>query len=322
MEELGYHPNALARSLRRGETKTIGLIIPEISNPFFAEIGRSIEAAAFELGYNLILGNSEEDPGKESLYVNVFRERQVDGMILVPSGHASEISFMELLDEGQPLVIVDREIPGIQADVVRVDHRRGAYQATRYLIELGHRRIGCVAGPVDLPSNTARIAGYRDALAEANLDNGDDMIWMGSFHPGDGSAGVKSFLGMPDRPTAVFCCNDMIAVGALHGAHEAGSQVPRDLSIIGFDNIELASFIIPPLSTVAQPIPDLGRAAARLLIDRIADRDRPVRKEILPTRLVVRGTTAGPARAAPMRGTNRASKRIAVSETREKRKGI
>ncbi|MBI5564673.1 MAG: LacI family DNA-binding transcriptional regulator [Chloroflexi bacterium] len=294
MEELHYRPNALARSLRRGQTHTLGLILPDSSNPFFAEIGHSIEAAAFEQGYSVVLCNTEGDLAKEALYVDVLSKKQVDGIIFVAAGEQTD-SLRALLHHKLPVVVVDRDLPDVEIDAVLTDNRQGGYLATKHLIDLGHTRIGCIAGPSHLTPSAQRVIGYRDALTEAGLPIVDDLITRGDFHPESGYLAARSLLDGPTAPTAIFACNDLMALGALRAVAEHGRRVPANFAIVGFDDIELASFTSPPLTTIAQPKSDLGRLAVQWLIERIADKARPARRELLPTRLIVRGTSGGQA---------------------------
>ncbi len=289
MEELHYRPNALARSLRRGQTHTLGLILPDISNPYFAEIGHSIETAAFEQGYSVILCNTEGDLDKEDLYVDVLSKKQVDGMIFVAAGDKTD-SLRALLRHKLPVVMVDRDLPDVEVDAVLADNRQGGYLATNHLIARGHRRIGCIAGPSHLTPSAQRVIGYREALIEADLPIDDDLIMRGDFHPESGYLAARALLDRIDAPSAVFACNDLMALGALRAARECNRHVPQDLAVVGFDDIELASFMSPPLTTIAQPKIDLGRLAVEWLIEHIADKSRPARRELLPTRLIVRGT--------------------------------
>jgi LacI family transcriptional regulator len=292
MKELGYRPNALARSLRRGETFTIGLILPDSANPFFAEIGRSIEDTAFRQGYNVILCNSENDLEKEQHYVDVLSKKQVDGILFVAAG--DQINSIEYcIHSGIPYVIIDRELSGLEADTVLIDNHQGGYLATQYLISLGHHRIACITGPSHLTPSAQRVTGYCDALRDYGLPVDDTLIVRGDFHPHSGWQAAFELLRLPDSPTAVFACNDLLAIGALNAAVASGRRVPADLAIVGFDDIELASYTNPPLTTVSQPKTEMGRVAFQLLIDRITANDRPVQRVVLPSRLIIRGSCGG-----------------------------
>lgn len=292
MEELGYRPNALARSLRRGETQTLGLILPDSANPFFAEVGRSIEAAAFETGYNVILCNTEGDLEKESLYVDVLMKKQVDGVIFVAAGDHSG-ALQAILKRGGLVVVVDRDLAGVTLDTVLSDNYQGGYLATRHLIALGHRRIACIAGPSNLTPSAQRVLGYRQALEEAGLPFDEGLLLRGDFHPESGRQATHTLLARPQAPSAIFACNDMMAIGALRAAAERGMRVPQDLAVVGYDDIELASFTNPPLTTVQQPKDQIGKTAVRLLLERFVQRDLPPRRELLPSTLIVRGSCGG-----------------------------
>jgi LacI family transcriptional regulator len=293
MSELNYRPNALAQSLRRGKTKTIGLILPDSSNPFFDEIGRSIEVEAFRLGYSVFLCNSERDAEKEELYVDVLSKKQVDGVIFISSIDRTDALEL-LLGQGMPVVIIDRDDrPDLNVDVVLVDNLEGGYLATRYLIGLGHRKIACVAGPSLVTPDVKRVFGYRDALSEAGIPFDENLVLLGDYHPESGQELSSLLLKRPDPPTALFMCNDLMAIGALRAAIQLGIRVPEDLSIVGFDDIELASYTNPALTTIAQPKAEVGSRAAQLLIEQISDRSRPCQRIVLPVRLVVR-ESSGP----------------------------
>ncbi len=289
MEELKYQPNRLARSLRRKDkrTHTIGLLIPDSTNPFFAEVLRGVEDASFDAGYNVILCNSDDNPDKELNYIDVLLSKQVDGIVLVSAGAHEE--SLELLSRRQgTAVVVDREFDGSDLDSVVVDNERGGYDATRYLIDLGHRRIGCITGPSLLTPSAGRIQGYRRALAEAQIPLDKTLIVPGDFRPQSGYASAKKLLKLIPPPTAIFACNDMMAIGALGAINQDGLKVPADLSLIGFDDITLASYSIPPLTTIAQPSHEMGLLATELLLQRLLDPSAPPRRVLLYPSIVVR----------------------------------
>lgn len=290
MDELGYRPNALARSLRRGETHTLGLILPDSSNPFFAEVAQNIEVAAFEQGYNVILCNAQGEPSKERLYLDVLQKRQVDGLILLSTGEDGE-SLSRALHRDIPIVMVDRDLPTADADVVLVDNRLGAAIAIDHLLHLGHRRIGCISGPSHITPSARRVSGYRDSLAGAGIAFDETLVVRGDFHPESGRAGALALLNRPDRPSAIFACNDLMAIGAVRAACELGFSVPEDVSVVGFDDIQLASYVTPPLTTVVQPKAGMARTAVHLLFERMADRSLPVRRQVLSPALVARASS-------------------------------
>jgi LacI family transcriptional regulator len=289
MEIVGYRPNALARSLRRGKTLTIGLILPDSSNPFFAEVGRVIEDEAYEQGYSVVLCNTEGDGEKESHYVKVLTEKQVDGIIFLAEGDRSEPLEL-LMDQRMAVVLVDEEVPDYKTavDTVVTNNYDGGFQATEHLIQLGHKKIACIAGPSPITLSAQRIKGYCDALKKHGIDYDENLVVKGDFHQESGYDQTKQLLSFENRPTAIFACNDLMAMGSLRAAFEMGFSVPRDLAILGFDDISFASYTIPPLSTISQPKDELGRLAVQLLIDRMTNDQHVFQQICLDTRLVVR----------------------------------
>jgi LacI family transcriptional regulator, galactose operon repressor len=293
MAALNYRPNALARSLRQGKTNTIGLVLPDSANPFFAEISRGIEYEAFKQGYSVFLCNTELDTQRELFYVDVLSKKQVDGIIFVAAGdQADSLDF--LVRQNMPVVMIDRDLPNVQVDVVLTDHERGGFLATSHLIELGHKRIACIAGPSSITPSAERITGYRRALEQANLPYDENLIIRGDYHAQSGMEITHSILKMNPRPTAIFALNDLMALGALRAAAEAGFSIPRDLAVVGYDDLELAQFTNPPLTTIAQPKKEIGAQAVTLLVDRIARKSRSPSRLVLPPELVVRRSTKEP----------------------------
>jgi LacI family transcriptional regulator len=288
VNEVGYRPNILARSLRSGETKTIGLIVPDNSNPFFAEIARHIEDVGFERGYSLILCNSDNSQKKQSTYVDVLLSKRVDGIILISAGE-KEDDLSGLFETGIPVVIADREIPEMFADIVLVDNEAGGYIATKYLIDLGHRRIACVTGPSKVSPSAHRVSGYKRALDEAGLMLDPALIVPGDFSLQSGEVALNELLALKQPPSAVFVCNDLMAIGAIRAAFDHGLRIPDDLSIIGFDDILLAPATFPALTTIAQPKLEIARTTTELLIQRMQEREAGERKRVLLTpQLVIR----------------------------------
>lgn len=288
MEALNYQPNRLARSLRRKDkrTHTLGLLIPDSMNPFFAEVLRGVEDASFDANYNVFLCNSDNRPEKELDYIEVLVSKQIDGIILVSAGTTDSL---ELLDRRKvTTVVVDRQLGETKHDSVMVENDLGGQIATKHLIDLGHERIGCITGPSSLTPSAKRIRGYHQALEDANISIDESLIVQGDFRPQSGYLVMKELLRLPSPPTAIFACNDMMAVGAMRATNEQNSSVPGDLSVIGFDDILLASYTIPSLTTVAQPSYEMGLIAAEILIKRLQDTDSPPRHEILLPTLVER----------------------------------
>jgi LacI family transcriptional regulator len=291
MQTLNYQPNSLARSLRMGLSKSIGLIVPDISNLFFAEIARAIEDAGYQHGYSVILCNTDDDPQKEATYVDVLRAKQVDGVIFISAGGISE-GVNKLLEAHIPMVVIDREIPNIAADIVLVDNLQGGYLAARHLIETGHRRIACIAGPSDLTPSNQRLVGYQRALVEASLDCDERLVVRGDFHAETGYKAALDLLQIDPRPTAIFACNDMMAIGALHAAYALKIRVPEDLAIVGFDDIELVSYVYPPLTSMAQPKQEIGKMAVDLIMERIHFPASLSRTIVLQSQLILRQSSS------------------------------
>jgi LacI family transcriptional regulator len=293
MRELGYVPDATARSLRIGRTDTIGLVVPDNSNPFFAALARWIEEAGFESGYTTILANSNERPDREHRYVSTLVSKRVDGLILSPSrGDHGTLSRL-LQNANIPVVVVDRDAALPNADVVLYDNEGGSFEATRYLLELGHTRIGCVAGPADASSATERVTGFRRAIAEAGLP--EQLVVEADFHFTGGREATARLLDTGQQFTALFAANDLMAAGTIRELEARGIAVPDDVSVIGFDDAPLAEMISPALTTMRQPLQEMAHAAVSLLLSRVTSGDggAPVRK-VLATSLVIRDSTARP----------------------------
>jgi len=291
VDELGYQPNVLARSLRRGETHTIGMIVPDSANPFFAEVARGVEDTSFEQGYSVILCNSDGNLEKELLYTNVLAEKQVDGILFMAAGVSTE-HIRALQERRMPLVVVDRDIPGVTVDSVLTDNARGGWMATCHLLDLGHRCIGCIAGPSDVTPSAERVTGYQQALDEGGISLDEALIVKGDFQYESGYQAMRQFLAMDDPPTAIFACNDLMAIGAIRAALELGRQVPAGLSVVGFDDVRLASFANPPLTTVVQPKYEMGVVATAMLLERMRDQDIPPRRRMLDISLLIRQSTS------------------------------
>jgi LacI family transcriptional regulator len=290
MEELGYQPNLVARSLRRGRTHTIGMVAPDSSNPYFAEIAHAVEAAAFAQGYSVILCNTQMDMAREAFYANVLLEKRVDGIIFVAAGDSAQ-QIRALQQRRQPIVLVDRDVQGVAADAVTMDNTRGARQAVEHLLALGHRRIACISGPSAVTPSSRRIGGYTEALSAAGLPVDAELIVRGDFQFESGLRLADQLLDHPQPPTAIFASNDLMAVGVIHAVLRRRLRVPEDISVVGFDDIRLAAYINPALTTVAQPKELLGQTATRLLLERIDNPDWPPRVVTLETALVVRQST-------------------------------
>jgi len=291
MDELGYQPNLLARSLRQGKTHTIGMIIPDNANPFFAEMARGVEDTSFEQGYSVILCNSDGNLDKELLYANVLAEKRVDGILFVVAGLSTK-RILDLQARRMPLAVVDRDLPDAAVDSVLTDNAQGGWLATHHLVELGHHRIGCITGPSDITPSAERITGYRQALDENGIPVDKALIVRGDFQYDSGYQAASQLLQMDDPPTAIFACNDLMAIGVMSAALKLGLHIPADLSVIGFDDVRLASFANPPLTTIVQPKYEIGVIATTMLLERMHDLEMPARRRVFETNLLVRQSTA------------------------------
>jgi LacI family transcriptional regulator len=297
MEEMGYRPNVLARSLRQGKTKTLGLILPDSANPFYAELGHALENAAFIRNYNVILCNTGSSIDREHLYLDLLLDKQVDGIIL-DTEEKDPCEIKNRLPNDYPIVLVDRDFSENIFDTVLTDNTLGGYLATHYLIELGHTRIACVTGPLSLLGAAHRLQGYQKALAEFGIPVVPGLIDYGDFAAGSGHQAAQRLLKLPEPPTAVFVGNDMMAIGFLRSAIEMRFRIPEDISIVGFDNLELCVYLHPTLTTFAQPKTEIGDKTIRLLLNRIKNPKLPPREILIPPKLIIREST-GLCRANP-----------------------
>jgi LacI family transcriptional regulator len=298
IDELGYQVDLAARGLRVGATRTVGLIVPNISNPFFGEVARAIEHALTERGYQTFLCDSSDDPAREDAYLANLASRRVDGALVIYADERTKGAGRRR-DDAVPIVFVDREVEDRPS--VTSDNRLGGRLAARHLAELGHRRIAVMVGSPGVRNVQHRLTGFEEELASRGLSVLDGGVVRGGQTLALGSR-VDELLALPEPPTAVFCTNDIVAVGAWQKLLSRGVRVPSDVSLIGFDDIELARTILPPLTTVAQDKQALGvRAVERLLAsipsgeaDRSASPDDAPLTESIEPRLVVRESTAPP----------------------------
>lgn len=288
--ELDYVPSAVARSLKARSTATIGLLVPNSVNPYFAELARGIEDACERNGYCVILCNSDDNPKKQRSYLRVLLEKRIDGLIVASVGEDRDL-LDSLSSVRTPMVILDRALDGVDADLVRIDHEQGAYLATRHLLDLGHVDIACINGPADTSVAQMRLAGFRRALAEAGVTLREGRV-MNSDFTSLGGYGVAAQLLGRNRPTAIFAGNDMIGMGVLRAAAERHITVPGELSVIGFDDIQMCQYVYPALTTVGQSIRDLGEMAASMLLRRIGDSGAlPAEQRIVAPKIVLREST-------------------------------
>jgi DNA-binding LacI/PurR family transcriptional regulator len=292
MRDLDYTRDATARNLRVGRTDTIGLVVPDNSNPFFAELARWIEDAGFEAGYTTILANSNERPNRERRYIDTLLAKRVDGLIITPTVGSDDGALVASLRRARiPIVVMDRDVSLPMADVVLYDDAAGSRDAARHLLELGHTRFACIAGLPGVPEE--RLDGFRSALREAGVELRDDAIVAGGFHFGGGREATARLLATGRRFTALFAVNDLMAAGAIRTLVEHGLAVPDDVSVVGFDDAPIAEMVSPPLTTVRQPLQDMADAAVSLLLARVSSGGAKRRtRRVLDTSLVVRESSA------------------------------
>jgi LacI family transcriptional regulator len=292
---IGYRPNAVARSLVSGATKTIGVVVGDIENPFFAGAARGIADVLERDGYTLLLANSDEDLGRERRAVEALHARQVDGLAVVPSSGDDGAHLAAILREGRPVVLLDRPISGLEVDAVLVDNRAGAARAVRHLASLGHRRVGLVGDSPGIASTAERIDGYRAALSVVGATADDALVSLGGSTIDEGHRSALRLLQRPDRPSAIFTVNNFMTAGALRAVRDLGLRMPADVALVGFDDLDWTTLVDPPITVIAQPVAELGRAVAERLLERLGGDTGPVREVRLRTRLVVRGSCGGQA---------------------------
>ena len=290
IQALNYQPNAIARSLVKRKTHTIGIIITDILNPFYTAIVRGIEDVTYKSGYSVMLCNTDENPEKEILYIQILLEKRIDGLII---SSASQDGVHPLVSQlkGIPLVTIVRRIRGLACDAVLGDNRGGVYNGIDHLIELGHRKIGMIAGPAGLSSGAERLEGYKEALSKHRIPIDDRWIKRGDFKRESGYALTQEILQKGSPPTALFVANNQMAIGALQALHEMKIRIPKDISFISFDDMEWYSFLDPPLTTVEHSPYLMGKAAGEMLLQRISKNRKNPKKVIIPSHLIIRKST-------------------------------
>ncbi|HET6508155.1 MAG TPA: LacI family DNA-binding transcriptional regulator [Baekduia sp.] len=288
--ELGYRRNDVARALASGSTRSVGLVVGDIENPFFATVSRGVADVLEPEGYTLLLANSDEDPAREARAIEALRT-QVDGLLIAPAASAGAARTQ---DPGKPLVLLDRSVNGLEADCVTVENAAGATRAVEHLVERGHRRIGIVTSGAGSSSTAQRIRGYRGALKAAGLEI--DPAWEAvtpEFTPTGARDAALRLLGAPKRRrvTAVFATDNFMTHGVWLAARELGLKVPDELAVVAFDDIDWLTLVDPQVTAVVQPVMELGREAGRLLLRRLAEPGAKVRRVRLGTELVVRASS-------------------------------
>lgn len=289
MEELNYRPSILASALTGKGTSTIGFLLPDLANPFLAEMARRVEDRAHDRGYNVVICSTDFDVAKEGRYISLLRQKSVDGFILA-GGFKNVDVIRELLEEGTPVVLLAESYPSLSINSVRVDDFSGGYEVTSHLLSLGHRRIAMIAE--EATSSQERIRGYKQALTDQGMDICEEWIVIGGSGSEDGRRVAGQLLERPEPPTAIFACNDLLAIGTILAAREKGLTIPADLSIVGFDNTLLSMSSDPPLTTVEQPIQDMCSQVVDLLIEEIEGKNKTKQRIIMMPQLIRRKSTA------------------------------
>lgn len=290
IKDLGYQPSQLARGLRRDYTNIIGMIIPDITNPFFPALVRAAEDVAYSHLYRLVLCNSDNDAHKEGFYLTELQSYLPAGLLVIPAV-GSELREQPLRNgRPTPTVCIDRKPEGWKGDIVRAGNEEGAYSAARHLIDYGHRRIATIAGPAYLTNAQERLKGFRRALKEAGLALPAEYVVHGQFDRNSGLDAALRLLRPVSRPTAIFAGNDLMAMGALLAVRELGLRCPEDVSIVGFDNLDTAELLEPSLTTVQEPVYRLGSTATELLIQRITGLEDAAKEIMLETELIRRNS--------------------------------
>ncbi|GGV73677.1 LacI family transcriptional regulator [Streptomyces gelaticus] len=291
VDALGYRPNAVARSLRTDQTRTLGLVISDVLNPYFTELARFVEEEARALGYSVIIGNADERPELQDHHVRTLLDRRIDGLLVSPADGDSPL-MSDVARAGTPMVFVDRWMPGVDVPVVRADGRLAIRDLVAHLHALGRRRLAIIAGPAATTTGDERVEAFREALRAHELALPDVYIGQGDFQADSGRRVTERFLALPEPPEVVFAADNLMALGALDAIRAAGLRVPQDIGLAAFDDIPWFVHTDPPITAIAQPTGELGRAAVRALVDIVEGRSP--QSVTLPARLVVRRSCGEP----------------------------
>jgi LacI family transcriptional regulator, galactose operon repressor len=287
IRKLNYQPNGLARNLSRGSSRMIGLVVPEISNPFFAALASAVEEVAFRVGHGVLLCNTRNDPDRELSYLRLLSTRQIDGVIYLAS-QADNPELVRMVARDEPVVLVDEDVPGVSGPRVFCENQTGGYAATRHLLDHGHTRVAFIGGPEKLLSSQERYAGFQRALGESKLRRPSRFVRFGPYTADFGLEVAYQLLTSKNPPTAIFAASDYVALGVLNAAKKLELAIPKDLSLVGFDDMPFAALLSPPLTTIRQPIRELGQAGANFLFQLIEGKMGPLPVLRLPVELIQR----------------------------------
>jgi LacI family transcriptional regulator len=293
--EIGYVPNQIARSLRTRRTQLAGLLIGDVENSFYSSIAKNVESVAKDAGYHVVLCNSNDDAATEKEYLQLLEGMRVDGIIITPSGRNA--SYLRRLGEkGTTIVQIDRRVDGLKADAILLDNAAGARLAVSHLIDAGHSRIGILTGPKDLLTARDRLAGYEQSLSEHGIPIAEELIRAGSFLHDHAVEVATELLRLDPPPTAIFAANNVLAEGCFVALSAAGMKVPKDMSVVAFDDVPWMSMVNPQLTAVRQPVADMARSAAEVLLRRLREEGQlSPSTSVFQSELIVRGSVA-PAR--------------------------
>ncbi|WP_085524570.1 LacI family DNA-binding transcriptional regulator [Tuberibacillus sp. Marseille-P3662] len=291
MKELNYHPSLVASALTGKKTGTIGLLIPDISNPFYAELAKKIEDRSHELGLSVVMCNTDYDEEKEEKYISLLIRKNVDGVIF-SSGFKTVSLIQDIVDQNIPVALLAQEIPRLALGTVAIDDYLGGYEAMNHLLSLGHKNVAIIAENVH--SSDLRLNAYRDALKEVGIDVHDQYIVRTNASISNGKSCADHFFNLSVPPTAIFACNDLLAAGVMQMAGERGIKVPEELSISGFDNTILSTSSAPTLTTIAQPTEEMGNRVVDMLVEEIQGKGASKQRIKLLPELIIRGSTASP----------------------------
>jgi LacI family transcriptional regulator len=287
IDEMNYNPNSVARGLVMQKTHTIGLIIPDISNPFFPQIVRAVEDKAQELGYSVILFNTDNHLERERKAVELFKSKQLDGLI-VSLSLGNEKILKDLKAANFPVVQIDRSVLDHLYPLISIDNKKSAYQMVEYMIKKGYKKIAHITGDLNTTTARDRLAGYKKALKDYEIKINKDYIVEGEYTQNSAYQAMKSLLSLENRPKAIFAANDLSAAGIYKALFEAGLKIPEDIAVAGHDDINLASLLKPELTTMRQPKYEMGERAVTILLKMINKQDFEIKDQILTTNLIIR----------------------------------
>jgi len=291
IQQLKYQPNRVARRLRSrgGQKKLIGLLVPDIQNPFYVDVIRGVEDVVYANNFAVFVCNFAQDKSKEKLYLDMLRSESIDGLVVAPFNE-DDSEVKNLLLRGLPVVCVDRGLSNVDVDLIVVDNYKGAYEAVERLIKNGHKRIAYIGGLYSIPTSRQRKEGYVNALRDYGIDDDEDLIKFGDSKHESGKRLAAELLDLPHPPTALFTGNNLITLGALETIHSKELRIPEDIAIVGFDDMYWSISLNPPLTAISQPGYEIGRRAASMLFERIEEPDREAVKVVLKTKLIIRNS--------------------------------